>query len=59
MDEDIAALKENIRDGRTRSHFLEGIVRLFAHDLMDFGSNNNTPMGPDDCFDSDHSNIDG
>ena len=56
IDEDIAALKDNIRDDRTRSHFLGGIVRLVAHDFMDFDPNNNTPMGPDGCFDTDHPN---
>jgi len=29
---------------------------LAAHDFMDYDPDSNTPMGPDGCFDADHSN---
>ncbi|KAL7535299.1 hypothetical protein ACHAXR_007067 [Thalassiosira sp. AJA248-18] len=55
IDNDIARLKLNIVDSKSRSHFLGGIVRLAAHDFMDFDQNNQThPMGPDGCFDPSH-----
>ncbi len=55
IDEDIAAIKNNIRSDQERSHFLGGIVRLAAHDFMDYDNNNSSdPMGPDGCFDPNH-----
>ncbi|KAL7480887.1 hypothetical protein ACHAW6_008801 [Cyclotella cf. meneghiniana] len=52
IDDDIAKLKKFIRDDVTRSHFLGGIVRLAAHDFMDFDRRDRlNPMGPDGCFD--------
>lgn len=55
IDEDIEILKNEIGDDTTRSHFLGGIVRLVAHDFMDYDQNNVTdPMGSDGCFDPDH-----
>lgn len=55
IDEDIYALKESIRDDADRTHFLGGIVRLAAHDFMDYDPrSNNAPMGPDGCFDEGH-----
>ena len=55
IDNDIAALKNNIADAKSRSHFLGGIVRLAAHDFMDYNKNDSSnPMGPDGCFDAEH-----
>ena len=55
IDADIELLKNEIEDDTTRSHFLGGIVRLVAHDFMDYDQNNFTdPMGTDGCFDPDH-----
>lgn len=52
IDADIAKLKKTIKDGVTRSHFLGGIVRLAAHDFMDFNKRDKAnPMGSDGCFD--------
>ncbi|KAL7529151.1 hypothetical protein ACHAXR_004105 [Thalassiosira sp. AJA248-18] len=59
IDNDIAKIKDNIRDDKDRSHFLGGIVRLAAHDFMDFDQRSNSPMGPDGCFDSNHPSNDG
>ena len=55
IDADIELLKDEIGDDTTRSHFLGGIVRLAAHDFMDYDLRNSThPMGTDGCFDPDH-----
>lgn len=55
IDEDIAAIKNNIRSDQERSHFLGGIVRLAAHDFMDYDHNDpSDPMGPDGCYDPNH-----
>ena len=55
IDVDIANLKNNIADAKSRSHFLGGIVRLAAHDFMDYDRNTpSNPMGPDGCFDVTH-----
>ena len=55
IDDDIAKLKKVIKDGVTRSHFLGGIVRLAAHDFMDFDRRDRSqPMGSDGCFDESH-----
>jgi hypothetical protein len=56
IDNDIETLKNNIANAKTRSHFLGGIVRLAAHDFMDYDQNSSgNPMGPDGCFDPSHS----
>ena len=55
IDEDIAAIKNYIRSDQERSHFLGGIVRLAAHDYLDFDRNDpSDPMGSDGCFDPNH-----
>ena len=55
IDVDINTLKNNIGSGRERSHFLGGIVRLAAHDFMDYDRRDVTnPYGPDGCFDRSH-----
>ena len=56
IDADIANVKDSIVDVKARGRFLGGIVRLVAHDFMDFDQTNITyPMGPDGCFDTNHS----
>ena len=60
IDADIAQLKNNIADAKSRSHFLGGIVRLAAHDFMDYDRNTpSNPMGPDGCFDVSHASNNG
>jgi hypothetical protein len=54
IDGDIATLRENIADAKARSRFLGGIVRLAAHDFMDYDGDSGDPMGPDGCFDPGH-----
>jgi len=51
IDRDIDEIKINISDDATRSHFLGGIVRLVAHDFMDYDRNDSDKMGSDGCFD--------
>ena len=60
IDADIANIKNNIADAKSRSHFLGGIVRLAAHDFMDYDRNTpSNPMGPDGCFDVTHASNNG
>lgn len=48
-------MKQNMFDPKSRSHFIGGIVRLAAHDFMDYDGDNTThPFGPDGCFDPTH-----
>ena len=54
IDNDIAKIKNGISDSKARSHFLGGIVRLAAHDFMDYNPHRSSPMGPDGCFEADH-----
>lgn len=54
LEADIVILKNSITETRTRTHFLGGIVRLAAHDFMDFDPNADTKMGADGCFDPTH-----
>jgi len=52
--DDIEAIKNSIGNDIDRSHFLGGIVRLVAHDFMDFDvSNQRKPFGPDGCLQFD------
>ena len=56
IDSDIERLANEINNIAQRSHFLGGIVRLAAHDFMDFDRRDaQNPMGPDGCFDAAHS----
>mmetsp|Transcript_36903 Transcript_36903/g.89013 ORF Transcript_36903/g.89013 Transcript_36903/m.89013 type:complete len:445 (-) Transcript_36903:225-1559(-) len=55
IDSDIAAIKDSMNDSRDRAHFLGGIVRLAAHDFLDFDRRARDRMGPDGCFDPNHS----
>ena len=54
INADIAGLKLSITDDETRSHFLGGIVRLAAHDFLDYDRHSSRRLGPDGCFDPDH-----
>ena len=54
IDADIAELRHLIEDNVDRSHFLGGIVRLAAHDFMDYDRRSSRPYGPDGCFDPSH-----
>ena len=54
IDRDIGRIKSSIRNDEDRSHFLGGIVRLAAHDFMDFNPRTNPQFGPDGCFDANH-----
>jgi len=54
IDKDINDIKNSILNAKDRSHFLGGIVRLAAHDFMDFNRNSNDRMGSDGCFDRSH-----
>lgn len=54
IDDDIIIIKNNIPTDRERSHFLGGIVRMAAHDFMDYDQNDpSNPMGMDGCYDQD------
>ena len=60
IDDDIAIIKNNILTDQERSHFLGGIVRMTAHDFMDYDRNDpGNPMGMDGCFDQDNPSNDG
>lgn len=50
IDEDVADIAATFPDNESRSHFLGGIVRLAAHDFLDFNTNDST-YGPDGCID--------
>jgi hypothetical protein len=49
-------LASSIDDDEDRAHFIGGIVRLAAHDFMDFNPSRSPRMSPDGCFDPDHPN---
>lgn len=61
LDNDISRIRNDIRDDKKRSHFLGGIVRLAAHDFMDYNQHASykNRMGPDGCFDKSHPSNDG
>ncbi|KAL7430594.1 hypothetical protein ACHAXH_004714 [Discostella pseudostelligera] len=51
IHEDIDFLASNIATDEERSHFFGGIVRLAAHDFMDYDKDDADPMGMDGCID--------
>ena len=52
---DIQSIHSRILSNADKAHFLGGIVRLAAHDLLDFNQRRrNDPMGSDGCIDWDH-----
>lgn len=53
--DDLQDVSDALPDNQARGHFFGGIVRLAAHDFMDFDISNVTdPMGMDGCIDFDH-----
>ena len=54
IDRDVARIAENIESLVERSHFFGGIVRLVAHDFMDYDPTSTPMYGPDGCFDRSH-----
>lgn len=55
IEADIVQLKNGITDPRMRAHFLGGIVRLPAHDFMDYDPTAAIRMGADGCIEFSHS----
>jgi len=54
IKEDIIGLANSINDAGARGHFFGGIVRLAAHDFMDYDQTDiNEPGGSDGCLDFD------
>jgi len=49
--DDVADLGNSINNSGDRGHFFGGIVRLAAHDFMDFDRNSNVLGGSDGCID--------
>ena len=60
IDEDISEMSAAIADVADRGHFFGGIVRLAAHDFMDYDRNAESDpslgpaLGPDGCLDFSH-----
>jgi hypothetical protein len=54
IDIDISNIKQSISNNIQRSHFLGGIVRLTAHDFMDYDRNALNTYGSDGCIDTTH-----
>ena len=52
--DDILSLATSIDNDIDRSHFYGGIVRLVAHDFMDYDQSSSDPMGMDGCIDWIH-----
>ncbi len=51
IHEDIDFIAANIDTDEERSHFFGGIVRLAAHDFMDYDQDDDDRMGMDGCLD--------
>eukprot|EP00986_Skeletonema_menzelii_P015143 scaffold11068_cov129-Skeletonema_menzelii.AAC.5 len=56
IDADVMRIKNNISDIKQRGSFLGGLLRLVAHDAMDFDPNRTPRMGADGCYDPNHPN---
>lgn len=56
IDADIMKIQNGITDLRQRGGFLGGLLRLAAHDAMDYNPSSSKPMGADGCYDPDGSN---
>ena len=52
--DDILSLATFIDNDIDRSHFYGGIVRLVAHDFMDYDHSSSDPLGMDGCIDWIH-----
>ena len=56
---DVTSISDSINNDRDKGHFIGGIVRLAAHDFMDFditaeSDPDSQPLGPDGCLDFSH-----
>lgn len=56
IDADIMRIQNSIIDLRQRGSFLGGLLRLAAHDAMDYDPSRSARMGADGCYDSSHPN---
>lgn len=58
IDADIYELRSRIdsSDEPRAAHFVGGIVRLAAHDFMDYDPSHREAMGSDGCYDATHPN---
>lgn len=56
IDADVLRIQNSITDLRARGGFLGGILRMVAHDAMDYNPSMSNPMGPDGCYDPTHPN---
>lgn len=56
IDRDIWMIQHSIADVRQRGSFLGGLLRLVAHDAMDYDPFTSNPMGADGCFNPSHPN---
>ncbi|KAL7518087.1 hypothetical protein ACHAWX_002943 [Stephanocyclus meneghinianus] len=54
IDNDIEVIASGIDNEDDLIHFYGGLVRMVAHDFMDYDRNSGTPMGSDGCIDWDH-----
>ncbi len=57
IDADIESLAATFTTDASRAHFLGGIVRLAAHDFLDYDPVGPFNMGPDGCIDMEHSGL--
>ncbi|KAL7512226.1 hypothetical protein ACHAXN_009257, partial [Cyclotella atomus] len=56
IDADIESIARTFLDDESRSHFLGGVVRLAAHDFLDYNKDDPTaPFGSDGCIEFDDS----
>lgn len=54
IDHEIEQIASSIDNDEELVHFYGGIVRLAAHDFMDYDRNSDIPYGSDGCIDWDH-----
>lgn len=63
IDDDVASLANAFSTNETKGYFLGGMVRLAAHDFLDYDQANSThPYGADGCIDwsmDEHAGLDG
>ena len=56
IDADIMRIQRSFTNVRLRGSFLGGLLRMAAHDAMDYDPRRSPPMGPDGCYDPNHPN---
>ncbi len=56
IDADVMRIQNSISDPRQRGSFLGGLLRLAAHDAMDYDPRRSPRMGADGCYDPNHPN---